>query len=159
MFLFEGIQAVYPQVTALFADIPSRSIFSNVRKNIVLTDGEEERVFTPDFIRLLRRLVRDEAKRGTTPDFTLALWKSVRDNEESAIFPFADDCDYTIDSTMAFDIHILTPHLRRIFEEHPCDGREVERAEAILTAIRGVEGIPDGCLAPNSLYHEFILQK
>ena len=159
VFLFEGIQAVYPEVAALFEGIPSRSIFSNVRRSITLTDGERERVFNPSDIRLLRRLVRDEAKRGTTPDFTLALWESVRANEETSILPYADACDYGIDSAMAFDIHILAPHLRRIFEEHPCDGEEKAEAEAILASIRGVSGIPDDCLAPNSLYHEFIVQK
>ena len=159
VFLFEGIQAVYPEVAALFEGIPSRSLFSNVQRNITLMDGDGERIFTPSDIRLMRRLVRDEAKRGTTPDFTLTLWESVRANEESSILPNAHACDYSIDSTMAFDIHILTPHLRRIFAEHPCDGAEAAEAEAILASIRGVEGIGDDCLAENSLYHEFIVQR
>ena len=158
IFLFEGIQAVYPEVAALFEGVPERSIFINVMKETVLTDGEgNERVFTPEEIRLMRRLVRDEAKRGTHPDFTLALWHSVRENEIRSIYPYADTCDYGIDSNMAFDIHMLAPHLRRIFAEKPCDGNEVEWAERILASVEGVEGIDPACLAPNSLYHEFIL--
>ncbi len=158
VFLFEGIQAVYPEVAALFRDVPSRSIFINVMKPTVLVDAAgRERVFEPDRIRLLRRLVRDEAKRGTIPDFTIALWRSVRANEEKSILPYADTCDYGIDSNMAFDIHMLAPHLRRIFCEQPCDGDEVETAQAILKSIEDVEGISPACLAENSLYHEFIL--
>lgn len=158
IFLFEGIQAVYPEVAALFAGIPERSIFINVMKETVLVapDGTE-RVFAPDEIRLLRRLVRDEAKRGTSPDFTLTLWHSVRDNEVRSIYPYVHTCDYGIDSNMEFDIHMLAPHLRRIFAEQPCDGPEVEWASRILTSIEGVEGIDSACLAANSLYHEFIL--
>lgn len=159
IFLFEGIQAVYPEVAALFAGIPERSIFINVMKETVLVDENgAERVFAPDDIRLLRRLVRDEAKRGTSPDFTLTLWHSVRDNEVKSIYPYADTCDYGIDSNMAFDIHMLAPHLRRIFAEKPCDGLEVEWSQRILASVEGVEGIPSDCLAPNSLYHEFILK-
>ena len=158
VFLFEGIQAVYPEVAALFTGVSERSIFINVMKETVLVDENgAERVFAPEDIRLLRRLVRDEAKRGTAPDFTLTLWHSVRDNEVRSILPHAATCDYGIDSNMAFDIHMLTPHLRRIFSEKPCDGDEVEWAQRILASIRGVEGIPSDCLAPNSLYHEFIL--
>ena len=158
IFLFEGIQAVYPEVAALFAGIPERSIFINVMKETVLVEPDGgERVFSPEDIRLLRRLVRDEAKRGTSPDFTLTLWHSVRDNEERAIYPNAPACDYGIDSNMGFDIHMLAPHLRRIFTEQPCDGDEVEWASRIMTSIEGVEGINADCLAPNSLYHEFIL--
>ncbi len=157
VFLFEGIQAVYPEVAALFAGIPERSLFINVMKDTVLVDREgRERVFTPDRIRLLRRLVRDEAKRGTSPDFTLTLWHSVRENELNSILPYADACDYGIDSNMAFDIHMLAPHLRRIFAEHPCDGDEIAVQNEILASIEGIEGIDDACLAPDSLYHEFI---
>ena len=160
IFLFEGIQAVYPEVTALFEGIPERSLFINVMKDTVLYDeAGNERVFTADRIRLLRRLVRDEAKRDSSPDFTLTLWRSVRENELKSILPYASACDYGIDSNMAFDIHMLTPHLRRIFAEQPCDGDEVEVQNAILASIEGVEGISDACLAPNSLYHEFILKQ
>ena len=158
VFLFEGIQAVYPEVAALFEGIPERSMFINVMQDTILYDSEgNERVFTPDRIRLLRRLVRDEAKRGTSPDFTLTLWHSVRENELNAILPQADTCDYGIDSNMAFDIHMLAPHLRRILAEQPCDGVEVEWASRILASVEGVEGISADCLASNSLYHEFIL--
>ena len=158
IFLFEGIQAVYPEVAALFAGVPERSIFINVMKETVLVDGEgKARVFSPEEIRLLRRLVRDEAKRGTSPDFTLTLWHSVRENEVHSIDPYAGDCDYGIDSNMAFDVHMLAPHLRRIFALKPCDGNETEWAERILASVEGVEGIDPACLAPNSLYHEFIL--
>ncbi len=157
IFLFEGIQAVYPEVAALFEGISDRSLFINVMKDTILYDQEgNERVFTPERIRLLRRLVRDEAKRGSSPDFTLTLWRSVRENEVNAILPHADGCDYGIDSNMAFDIHILAPHLRRIFREQPCDGDEVAMQEAILSSLEGVEGISDECLDQNSLYHEFI---
>lgn len=159
VFLFEGIQAVYPAVAALFEGVPSRSVFINVERETTLVgpDGEE-RVFAPARIRLLRRLVRDEAKRGATPDFTLTLWRSVRANEKLSILPNAPACDYGIDSNMAFDIHMLAPHLRRIFREHPCDGAEVAVAEALLRSLEGVEGISDDTISENSLYHEFILK-
>ena len=158
IFLFEGIQAVYPEVAALFAGVPERSIFINVMKETVLVEPDgAERIFTPEDIRLMRRLVRDEAKRGTSPDFTLTLWHSVRDNEVNSIYPYAHTCDYGIDSNMEFDIHMLAPHLRRIFAEQPCDGLEVEWSRRILSSVEGVEGIDASCLAPNSLYHEFIL--
>ena len=160
VFLFEGIQAVYPEVAALFEGIPERSLFINVMQDTILYDGEgNERVFTPDRIRLLRRLVRDEAKRDSSPDFTLTLWHSVRENELRSILPQEHTCDYGIDSNMAFDIHMLAPHLRRIFAEKPCDGDEVAWQEIILSSIEGVEGISDDCLDPHSLYHEFIPKK
>ena len=157
VFLFEGIQAVYPEVTALFSDVPDRGIFINVMKPTVLVDGDGgERVFEPDRIRLYRRLVRDEARRGASPFFTLHLWHSVRENEERSILPYADACDYGIDSNMAFDVHMLAPHLRRILADPPADHREVETALSILRELEGVEGVSTEGLSPSSLYHEFL---
>ena len=152
VFLFEGIQAVYPQVTALLSGVPSRSVFINACRSV--TVGEE--VFTPNRLRLLRRLVRDAALRGADPAFTLSLWKGVRANEEAAILPFAGDCDFTIDSTMAYEVHMLAPHLRRLLTEHPVKGPEEALAGEIYRRVAGVEGIPSSLLSPDSLYREFI---
>lgn len=165
VFLFEGIQAVYPEVVSLFSDVPGRSIFINVMKPTVLIDAEgRERVFQPDRIRLFRRLVRDAAKRGTSPIFTLHLWKSVRANERKSILPYADACDYGIDSNMAFDVHMLAPHLRRILTREEmrrpynreADAQAFKIGASILSELDGVEGVTTTGLSPHSLYREFL---
>lgn len=152
VFLFEGIQALYPPVTALFADIPSRSVYISALHGLEVA-GE---IFPPVELRLLRRLVRDEAVRDATPAFTLALWESVRANEETSILPFANGCDYLIDSAMPFELHMLKPYLERLFRDYPVTGRHAVRAEHILASLRVVEGIPSAYLPAGALYREFI---
>ncbi len=159
VFLFEGIQAVYPEVVALFSDVPNRSIFINVMSPTTLYDGEgNERVFTPDRIRLFRRLVRDATRRGADPYFTLKLWHSVRANEEFSILPYADTCDYGIDSNMGFDVHILAASLCRILSAPPAGTpADVQAAaEAIRADLAGVEKLSPAGLSDHSLYREFL---
>lgn len=153
VFLFEGIQAVYPKVIDMLDDAPDRSIFMCVRSSI--TVGEV--TFEPNEIRLMRRLVRDEAKRGAKPEFTLHLWHSVRENEERSIFPEADKCDFRLDSTMPFEIHMLKPHVERIFAAHPVTGEDAPTARMLLEKLKDVQPISHEYLSANSLYHEFIL--
>lgn len=153
VFLFEGIQAVYPQVVAMMGDAPQKSVFISVTSSIWVGDT----LFEPNEIRLMRRLVRDEAKRNATPTFTLMLWHSVRENEEMAIFPYVGGCDIHIDSAMGFDVHMLAPHLKRILQANPVDGEDAPIAQELLDKIQGVEEISADVLSPNSLYHEFIL--
>lgn len=155
VFLFEGIQAVYPQVVDMMSEASKRSVFISVLSSLAVGDA----VFEPNEIRLMRRLVRDEAKRNATPAFTLMLWHSVRANEETSIFPHADACDIHIDSAMGFDVHMLAPHLRRLLQKHPLpkDAEDAAVVKSLLQKLKGVEGISHDCLAPNSLYHEFIL--
>ncbi len=155
VFLFEGIQAVYPQVVEMLGEAPQRSVFISVETPIQVGDV----VFEPNEIRLMRRLVRDEAKRNASPAFTLMLWHSVRANEEASIFPYAGDCDIHIDSAMGFDVHMLAPHLKALFERHPVTscGEDVAYAQQLLAKLEDIQGISHTLLAQNSLYHEFIL--
>ncbi len=152
VFLFEGIQALYPPVTALFADVPSRSVYISALHGLEVAGA----TFPPVELRLLRRLVRDEAVRDATPAFTLALWESVRANEEASILPFADDCDFLIDSTMPFELHMLKPYLERLFRTYPVTDRYATQAERLFAALRAVEGIPSSYLPAGALYREFI---
>lgn len=155
VFLLEGIQAVYPEVVAQLKGVPERSIFSSVTDGLQIGDTR----FSPPEIRLMRRLVRDEAKRNTSPAFSLFLWHSVRANEEAAILPLADACDYRVNSLMGFDPHVLAPHLRRIFAEKPVpsDSPDYGTAAAMLEKLADIPGIPSDLISQNSLYHEFIL--
>ena len=159
MFIFEGIQVLYPEVSSLFKNSDSyKSIYICPRSEIYVND----KLFLPNHIRFLRRLVRDYNFRGASADFTIYLWESVRRNEDKYIMPNADSCDYIIDSTLGYDINMLKPYLERILAlPHSKRGNISEReyrsiADAILEEIEGVEPMSRKYLYENSLYREFI---
>ena len=152
MFIFEGIQAIYPSVTALFRQYDYRSVYISVESGIRIGD----RTFSTDEIRLMRRVVRDYNFRGATPEFTLYLWESVRANEELNIFPYAVDCDYFINSTLPFEINMLVPFLREILPQVPVDNKYRGQAEDILEKIEGIQSVSPKLLSPESLYYEFL---
>ena len=152
MFIFEGIQAIYPSVTALFRQYDYRSVYISVESGFRIGD----RTFSTDEIRLMRRVVRDYNFRGATPEFTLYLWESVRANEELNIFPYAVDCDYFINSTLPFEINMLVPFLREILPQVPVDNKYRGQAEDILEKIEGIQSVSPKLLSPESLYYEFL---
>jgi len=152
LFLFEGIQAIYPQVKELFNQYPHKSVYISVQSSIRVGNVE----FEPNEIRLLRRLVRDNNFRGAAPDFTLYIWKSVRENEDKNILPYADNSDLSIDSTMPFEINILAPYLKKILGEMPKNSEYKHKADGILSKIADIEEISATFISENSLYHEFI---
>ncbi len=152
LFIFEGIQAIYPEITALFSQHPYKSIFISVHSGITVGDT----VFERNEIRLMRRLVRDNNFRGADPEFTLYLWNSVRENEEKNIFPYANNSDIKIDSTLPFEIGILAPYLKRALSKVCVSSEYCEVINKILSKIEDIEEIPADFIAKNSLYHEFI---
>ena len=152
VFIFEGIQAIYPKIRALLAPYGTASIY--ICPTTPIRDGGH--FFLPDDIRLMRRLVRDAGFRGTDARFTLELWKSVRRNEEEIIFPYADACEYKIDSTHAYEIGVLKPHLENILPPVLDDLEYGKTARAILESISEVTPIDSALIPEGSLYKEFV---
>lgn len=152
VYIIEGIQAVYPEVAGLLSEFDTRSIFISVRHSIRVGNV----LFSPDEIRLMRRLVRDEERRGAAPEFTFLLWQSVRENEVSSILPHADRCDYYIDSVMGYEIHMLCPYLKKVLRQIPFENEFFRVGEKMFEKLADVEGIASNLLPCDSLYYEFI---
>ncbi len=152
VFLFEGIQILYPQVRAILEKGGYQSIYICPTSSIVIGDV----IFPPNRIRLLRRLVRDSIYRSSGAPFTFFLWKSVRENEKNNIFPHVHLCDEHLDSTCAYEIGMLKPYLQRLLKDFPREDPKYEVAQEILSQLAGVTEISSDYIAPNSLYKEFI---
>ena len=151
-FIMEGIQVLYPKIGALLERYPSIGVYIAPKSAIV----EGTRQFSPNEIRLLRRLVRDYTFRETMPEQTLVMWDGVRENEEKNIFPYIAACALHIDSTMAYEIGVLKPHLDRILPTVPKESPYRRQTEEILESIKTVVPISDRYIGEESLYKEFI---
>lgn len=152
IFIFEGIQAVYPVVVSLFERYDSTSIYI-VPQTKIMAGGF---CFEPNEIRLMRRLVRDYNFRGTIPADTFSLWDSVRDNEEKNIFPYVDASEYKVNSTMPYEVGILKPYLEKILSDFDSDDMHYKVAQYILERVALVEGISDKLILKGYLYKEFV---
>ncbi|MBQ4065997.1 MAG: hypothetical protein IJD10_07840 [Clostridia bacterium] len=112
IYLFEGIQAVYPEVTALFPREAMLSLYISVEETVATEGG----IWLPREIRLLRRLLRDSKFRDTDAETTFAHWGGVVRNELASIEPHKNGCDYTIDSTMPYELCVLRTPLIPLLE-------------------------------------------
>ena len=150
--IFEGIQAIYPQITSLLEPYGVASVYIAPLSSIDVGACKVE----PNVIRLMRRIVRDSNFRNASADFTMALWKSVRQNEDRHIFPYVDRCTYRIDSTHQYEIGVLKPYLERLLTGIPRDSENYRTAQELLGIIREVEAIDASLIGENSLYKEFV---
>ena len=152
VFLFEGIQVLYPRVLSVIEQEQGK-VMAVRPISAIQVDGE---IFDPDKIRLCRRLVRDSNFRGSDPSITFPMWAGVRDNEEKNIFPYFSRCDVLMDTTMPYEMNVLAPYLNRLLsnidKSSPYYGQSVE----ILNSISKIEGISADVIGKNSLYKEFV---
>ena len=72
----------------------------------MLNLDDHNRIRTTD-ARLLRRIVRDQQFRGTLPEETMAMWDSVRRGEEKYIFPYQEQADVMINSSLTYELAIM----------------------------------------------------
>lgn len=152
IFVFEGIQVLYPQIRKLFDTHPFCGIYISTESSIMIDDIK----FEPCEIRLLRRIVRDCNFRATSADITFELWQNVRKNEEENIFPYIDFCMYKIDSVFACEISLLRPYLSEILSRIKPGSKWYSAAQEILKKIQEIESLPSEYISTNSLYQEFI---
>lgn len=152
VYLFEGIQLLYPKVYSILNQAVYQDIYICASSAIELNGVR----FEPNEIRLMRRLVRDFRYRAANPDFTLYLWQSVRANEEKSIFPNIHLCENRIDSTMPYEIGMLKPYLVEILPLVPAESRFAPQAKEMLSKLNEIQEIPSEYMTQNSLYKEFI---
>ena len=152
IFVFEGIQAVYPEVTRLFKAHPYFSVFAYVCEDLKVGDY----VFDKNTVRFFRRLVRDYNFRNATPEFTFKLWESVRQNEEHNILPFVDDCDVLLNSLMPYEINMLKPYLVPLLSEITESSVHFAYASEMLEKLEPLEEISREYIPSNSVYREFL---
>ncbi len=153
VFLFEGIQILYPKIREIFAHVPGYCSIAICPTSSIEVGGE---LFEPNEIRFYRRLVRDFRHRATDAAFTAYLWESVRANEEKNIFPFMPLCNFSIDSTLPYEIGMLKPHLVPLLRGIKSDDPFYAQAQAILQKFDAVQEISSDYMTEQSLYKEFI---
>ena len=102
--LIEGIHGLNEKLTEGIGRSLKFKIYISALTMLNLDD--HNRIRTTD-ARLLRRIVRDQQFRGTPPEKTMAMWKSVRHGEENYIFPYQEEADVMINSSLTYELPIM----------------------------------------------------
>jgi len=153
--IMEGLHALNPRLTGLADESHITRIYVSARSKFV--HGEEE-IIAPKEIRLMRRMVRDVAKRSTPPEKTIEMWDKVCDGERKYIDPFRDDAHFKIDSTMDYEPCIFRTYLEP-FMVKAVDMEEEKRQVLVelWNKLIGFHEIQDASPVPqDSVIREFI---
>lgn len=150
--IFEGIQAIYPEIVSLLPGEMNVSVHISVAEP--LSVGGE--VFMPEDIRLIRRLVRDYNYRAALPETTFYLWDDVRENEILNIEPYCAGCDFLINSLLPYELGVIKPYLFGVLGKIGDESAYAERAQKIRDTLSGVREIPLGLVPEGSVFREFL---
>ncbi|WP_295916125.1 nucleoside kinase, partial [uncultured Alistipes sp.] len=114
--IVEGIHGLNPRLTPSVPESQKFRIYISCFTSVALDNLS--RIATTDN-RLLRRLTRDYTQRGASAVATLSRWASVRRGEEKHIFPYQENADVMLNSSLFYEISVLRPFAEKILREVP----------------------------------------
>ncbi|MGN1133580.1 MAG: uridine kinase [Oscillospiraceae bacterium] len=150
--IFEGIHALNPDVTGLTDGISS-GIYVSVRTRIESKSGAQ---LHPEYIRLMRRIIRDKQFRGRTPMETIAMFQSVKRGEELYILPYKDRAEYTVDSFIPYEAAVYKHFLEGELDISPESCENYQRYILMQNVLKELNEIDESNVPEKSLIREFI---
>jgi len=151
--IVEGIHGLNPRLTPSIPDAQKLRIYISCFTSVAMDDLS--RIATTDN-RLLRRLVRDYTQRGYDATATLSRWASVRRGEEKHIFPYQENADVMLNSSLFYEISVLRPYAEKILREVPDTIPEYDEARRMLRFLDRFIPVPPDEIPPTSILREFI---
>lgn len=151
--VIEGIHCLNDRLTySLHKDSKFKIYISALTQ---LNIDEHNRISTTDG-RLIRRIVRDAAKRGSCAASTIARWDSVRRGEEENIFPYQESADVMFNSALIYELPVLKQYAESLLFNITDDMPEYDEAKRLLKFFDYCLGIDSTLIPKNSILREFI---
>lgn len=151
--IVEGIHGLNPKLTPSVPESQKFRIYVSCFTSVAMDNLS--RIATTDN-RLLRRLTRDYTQRGSDALATLSRWPSVRRGEERHIFPYQENADVMLNSSLFYEIAVLRPFAERILREVPDTVPEYDEARRMLKFLDNFIPIAPDEIPPTSILREFI---
>ena len=151
--IIEGIHGLNPRLTPSIPEQQKFRIYISCFTSVAMDNLS--RIATTDN-RLLRRLTRDYTQRGSDALATLSRWASVRRGEEKHIFPYQENADVMLNSSLFYEISVLRPFAEKILREVPDTVPEYDEARRMLKFLDNFIPIAPDEIPPTSILREFI---
>lgn len=153
--VLEGNHALNPRMSEKIAPEAKFKIYASALTTIMLDDHNH--IPTTDN-RLLRRICRDYKYRGYSPQETIRRCASVSAGEEKWIFPFQEEADVMINTSLLYEFAALRAQALPLLEQVPEKAPEYATATRLRKFISYFEPMPLDTVPPTSLLREFMGQ-
>jgi uridine kinase len=149
----EGIHCLNPELTEQVPDDVKFMVYVSALTSLSL--DRQNPIPTSDN-RLIRRIVRDYKYRGYSAVDTIRRWPSVRRGEELNIFPYQENADVMINTSLIFELSVLKPYAMPILYAVPETAPEYAEATRLIKLLSFFRTIPESALPGTSILREFV---
>lgn len=154
MIIIEGIHCLNPKLSALVPDKNKYKIYVSALTQVNI--DSHNRISTSDS-RLIRRIVRDENFRGHDCEKTLAMWENVRKGERKYIFPFQENADFYMDTSLVYEFNVLRDHALKHLKKIDTDSKYYVKSRQLIKLLNNFLSLKNTKIIPrDSILREFI---
>ena len=151
--IIEGIHTLNEKLTK---DIPRENKFKIFMSPLIhLKLDNHNRVHTTD-VRKIRRIVRDNQFRGTNAESTLAMWPNVDKEARLSIYPYQDDADAMINSSLGYELSVLRIYAEPLLYGIDSNSPQYPEAIRLINLLRNFLPITSEVVPKDSILREFI---
>ena len=151
--IIEGIHTLNEQLTKIIPRDNKFKIFMSPLIHLKLDN--HNRVHTTD-VRKLRRIVRDNLFRGTNAETTLAMWSNVDKEASLNIYPYQDDADAMINSSLGYELNVLRTYAEPLLYGIDFNSDQYPEAVRLINLLRNFLSITSEVVPKDSILREFI---
>jgi len=146
--ILEGIHALNPDVITIPDKFDTR-IYVSVRTRV---KTEANGLIHPEYIRLLRRMLRDRVHRARSFASTAAIYKSVQRGENLYIMPYKPRANYDIDTFLPYEINVY----KQLIYDGLCKEGVDTKMPKLISLLQNALPAPTDIVPKQSLIREFI---
>jgi uridine kinase len=151
--IMEGIHGLNPRLTPAIPDDKKFKIYLSCFTSVAMDNIT--RIHTTDN-RLLRRITRDYRTRGNNAYDTIARWQSVRRGEDKHIFPYQENADVMVNTSLFYELGVIRPIVEPILREIPDTVPEFGEADRLLHFLDNFVPIKQDEIPLDSVLREFV---
>lgn len=151
--VIEGLHALNEELTTAIDRNNKFKIY--ISPLTQLNVDNHNRIHTSD-TRKLRRIIRDNKYRGHNAVNTLKMWKKIRNGEEKYIYPFQDDVDAVINSSLTYELGVLKVYAEPLLFSVNEEDEVYPEAIRLINLLRNFLPIPSDEVPRDSVLREFI---
>ena len=151
--IIEGIHAIDTHILDNIERSKKFKIYISALTELNIDD--HNRISTTDH-RLLRRIIRDNRTRGYDVETTIKNWASVRNGEEKYIFPYQDEADVTLNSSLIYEMGVLKTYVEPLLYSVQDTSPYYEEAKRLIRFLQMFFPIPSDAIPQDSVLREFI---
>lgn len=153
LIIIEGLHALNDELTMSIDRKNKYKIYISPLTQMNIDDHNH--IHTSD-TRKLRRIVRDSKTRGMGAKETLRMWPSIRAGERNYIFPFQDEVDSVINSSLIYELGVLKTYAEPLLFNVEENDEEYPEALRLINFLRNFLPIPSDDIPVDSVLREFI---